>query len=167
MSHPWRPSVSECDARGGGGWAGPSLPSACACEPIRPPRRRVLSGGRALAVGIAAAVLFGAIWVGLAAARPSVTFHLAPVIVAAAVAVTHRLGTGRVASGAEVAVASASGAVIAGGALAVVSAAGLLDGPAFAPFDDPAAEALVGIAIGVAGGLVVELWPGRPAIDAE
>lgn len=127
----------------------------------------MLNSRRALAVGIGAGLLFGGIWIALAAARPGVTFHLAPIIVAAAVAVTHRLGTGRPAGSGEVSVAAAAGAAIGGGALAVLAAAGLLDGPAFAPFDDPVAESLVGIAIGVAAGLIVELWPARPAIDPE
>lgn len=107
-----------------------------------------------------AGVVFAAIWVLLAAVRPGVTFHLAPLIVAAAVPVTHRLTVGRSARPVEAAVGAVVGAGLAALTLAGLSVAGLLEGPALAPFDSVAAESLVAISLGVLAGLAVQLWPG-------
>ena len=126
----------------------------------------VLSPARALMVATLAGVAFSGIWIALAAARPSVTFHLAPIIVAAAPAVTYRLGTSRAGRPLDVAVTVGIGAGLACATLALLNGVGWLDGPAFAPFDDDVvAESLVAIAIGVVAALVVQLWPSRPAAD--
>ncbi len=107
-----------------------------------------------------AGLVFAAIWVLLAALRPGVTFHLAPLIVAATVPVTQRLTVGRPARPMEAAASAAVGAGLAALVLAGLEATGRLDGPALDPFEGVVAESLVAIAIGVVAGLVVQLWPG-------
>lgn len=95
------------------------------------------------------AILFALLWVAIVIARPTTTFHLAPLIVAMWPGVTESESR-------RAATLSAIGFVIAAGTTLALSAAGLLRGPTLLPWGGPAVESLLATAIGG----VIGLFPG-------
>jgi hypothetical protein len=97
------------------------------------------------------AAVFAAVWAIASAWRPGSTYHLAPVLVAAAVPTFTALERRSSASPGHMMRDGLTGVAIALVAALVLSAAGRLQGPSLLPFGGPAAEAVVGA---VAGGLI-------------
>ncbi len=114
-----------------------------------------------MAVAVGAGVGFAGLWIVLAAVRPGVTFHLAPIIVVAAVPVTHRIGSGRPAAPLAMAATVGLGAALGLATLALLEAAGGLQGPPLDLFSSVAIESLLGLAVGVVVGSSAEMWPAR------
>lgn len=115
------------------------------CDPERVTGRDHLIGA-ALTLAVIAA------WVGLAAWRPHVTFHLAPVFAGAAWPVGLRRGGALRIAPIDAARGALAGATIAVAASLVLWWAGLLDGPTL--WDDGPAlvETIPAVAIGAIGG---------------
>lgn len=108
---------------------------------------------RTLVVALAVGDLVALVWIGLAFARDGVTFHLAPLIVAAAPAAVLRLeGRPRRVEGI---VAVGAGVVTAVIAVVILSVTGRLDGPSWIPVGDATLEAAVGIVVGAGLALVI------------
>lgn len=101
---------------------------------------------------------FALLWVILAFARPSLTFHLAPFLVAAAPPVLLALDDAAHASRTQVVTATAIGAGLALVATAILASGGRLDGAGFGPFSSALSEALILIGAGAVVGLVVGWW---------
>lgn len=101
---------------------------------------------------------FALLWVILAFARPSLTFHLAPFLVTAAPPILLALDDGSGASRNQVAVVTSIGASLALAVTAVLAAAGRLDGAGLGPFSSALAEAIVLIGGGAVVGLAVGWW---------
>lgn len=102
--------------------------------------------------GLAAAVLAVAIWVALATANPSTTYHFAPALVAAAWPVGRRLRAGQALPPPVAMVTALGGAVLALAATALLAATGSLTGPALFGLPDAMTESLVGVTIGTVAG---------------
>ncbi|MEX0757229.1 MAG: hypothetical protein WD532_00755 [Acidimicrobiia bacterium] len=91
------------------------------------------------------AAAFSVLWIVAAVLTPDVTFHLAPVIVAAAPAFA---GRGRPILWGVV------GFVLASGISVALALSGFLDGPSLLPVGGPLLESIVGALVGaVVGGL--------------
>jgi len=101
---------------------------------------------------------FALLWVVLAFARPSLTFHLAPFLVAAAPPVLLALDDAARASRAQIVAATAIGAGLALVATVILASGGRLDGAGFGPFSSALAEALILIGAGAVVGLAVGWW---------
>lgn len=119
-----------------------------------------VAGNRPLFKAIGYSLGFALLWAVLAVVRPSTTFHLAPLLVAAAVPTVYRMQGGR--SRPVALRLAAAGVGIAVVITFVLGVAGLLDGPSLLPFGGAVDESLLGAAVGGALGLVVAGWP-RPA----
>ena len=105
---------------------------------------------------ILVAVAFAALWVVLAFSRDGVTYHLAPLLVAAVPAAGLGIeGAGTVRSLAAWAV---GGATIALAVTFLLVAVGKLDGPSLLPFGGAAAESVIFSIGGAAMGLAVGVW---------
>lgn len=96
-------------------------------------------------------LLFALLWVALAVARPSTTFHLAPLIAAAWPAVGEREPK-------RAAAMAVVGFLIAGAATLVLSVSGLLQGPSLLPWGGPALESVVTGGVGASVGVVPSLF---------
>ena len=112
---------------------------------------------RATLYGLGLALL----WLVLAFLRPSVTFHIAPLLVAASVPWMLVSEHGSAATTARRLTAVAIGALIGLIATGLLAAAGRLSGSSLLPEGGAAVESLVGIGIGVVIGLASLAW--RPA----
>lgn len=96
---------------------------------------------------IAGSLLFAALWIAVAAFRPTSTFHLAPLIVAAWPALRER--------GLERAIRNAlAGGLVAGVATASLWGTNLLQGPSLLPWGGPVFESFVAAAIGTVLGIL-------------
>jgi hypothetical protein len=95
------------------------------------------------------------LWVLVAAWRPQVTYHLAPLLIAAVppIAITINDPAGR--SRWTVVAAGSVGLIVGAGATAALSALGWLSGPSLLPTGGAAAEAIVFSFVGAVGGTVV------------
>lgn len=96
-------------------------------------------------------LLFVLLWVALAVARPSTTFHLAPLIVAGWPAIGER----------EPKLAAATavvGFMVAGAAALVLSITGMLQGPSLLPWGGPALESMVAAGVGASVGVLPSLF---------
>jgi hypothetical protein len=114
----------------------------------RPPRTVYLS------------VLLAAVWVVLAWVRPTTTWHVAPLLVAAAVGAGHRLaGPLSVPAGLGAAVSGLTNALVAALLLAI---AGKFDGPSLLPAGGPLIETVVASFVGAAAGMVIAVAGRRP-----
>lgn len=99
------------------------------------------------------------LWVGLASANPTITYHLAPVLVAVAVPVGSALN-GRLEPLTAVA-ATAIGLALTYGATAGLGVTDHLTGPSLLPSGGAVVEAIVFGAVGAVGGFVFAIWPRR------
>lgn len=99
------------------------------------------------------------LWVGLASANPTITYHLAPALVAIAVPVGAALN-GRLEPPAAVA-ASAIGLALTYGATVGLGVTDHLTGPSLLPSGGAVVEAFVFGAIGAVAGVVFAIWPRR------
>ncbi len=99
---------------------------------------------------------FAVLWVAVAAIRPNTTFHLAPLIVAAAAALGGREG--------RVRWAAAATAVAVAIALSM-SRLGLLEGPSLQPFDGALSEAITAAIVGGILAIVVSTGVGPDPVD--
>jgi len=98
--------------------------------------------------------LFAGLWIALAVAQPSTTFHLAPLIVAVWPGLSEREPR-------TAALLSTVGLLIAAAAALVLSAAGLFRGPSLLPWGGPALESMVAAGVGALLGLIPALVPER------
>lgn len=112
-----------------------------------------MTNRRTLAIALIAGDLIALAWIGIAFARDGVTFHLAPLIVTVVPAVVVRLDKRPTRT--EGTVAVLSGIVAAVIATVILAATGRLDGPSWLPVGDATFEAIVGIVIGAAIGIVI------------
>ncbi len=96
------------------------------------------------------------LWIGVALLRPGTTFHLAPLLVAAAPPLLLSLNERSAVDARTVTMVGATSAAMAAGTALIVAGIGAMEGPAFEPFPTPMIEALVltvaGAAIGVGFG---------------
>ena len=99
------------------------------------------------------------LWVGLASANPTITYHLAPALVAIAAPVGAALN-GRLKPPTAVA-ASAIGLVLTYGATVGLGVTDRLTGPSLLPSGGAVVEAFVFGAIGAVAGFVFAIWPRR------
>ena len=95
------------------------------------------------------------LWAVLAAARPTVTYHLAPLLVAAVPGFFARFDDSVGLDRASFVVLTAASTSIALAATGVLAVAGGLMGPSLLPFGGAALEGVVGIAIGAIIGLTL------------
>ncbi|MGB5168987.1 MAG: hypothetical protein WBN35_13000 [Acidimicrobiia bacterium] len=117
----------------------------------RPGLRRVLVWSVALA----------GLWVGVALIRPTSTFHLAPLLIAAAAPVLFTLDGDNRAEWATVLRLAAGGIALALAATFAVSVLGAMQGPPFEGFSGPLVEAVVLTAVGAAAGIGFAWWRQR------
>lgn len=103
-------------------------------------------------LGAGAAVVVAVAWVVLAWWRPTVTFHLAPVFVAAAWAVALRRGGALRVAPSDAARGAAGGALVAVAVTTLLGAADLLRGPTLWDSGPVLLEVVPAIAIGALGG---------------
>jgi len=101
---------------------------------------------------------FALLWVVLAFARPTLTFHLAPFLVTAAPPVLLALDDGAHATRTQIGAATAIGAGLALLVTVVLAAAGRLDGAGFGPFPSALTEAIALTGAGALVGLAVGWW---------
>lgn len=106
-------------------------------------------------------VALAGLWVIVASIRPTSTFHLAPLLIAAAPPVLSTLDGGNRTGWTAVRVHSIAGVALALAAAVVVSMLGSMRGPAFAGFSGPLAEALVFAVVGVVLGISFAWWRTR------
>jgi len=100
----------------------------------------------------------GLLWMFLAFRSPSTTFHLGPLLVAAAVAMSHRsTGSGPLSNPAALG-AAVSGLVNALVATGVLAFNDKLEGGSLLPFGDATVEAIVFSLIGAGAGFVIGTW---------
>lgn len=95
--------------------------------------------------------LFVFLWVVLAVARPSTTFHLAPLIVTAWPAVGEREPK-------RAAAMAVTGLLIAGATILVLSITGMLQGPSLLPWGGSALESVVAATAGAVIGVLPSLF---------
>jgi hypothetical protein len=112
------------------------------------PSSRVL---RAAFMTLGLAVL----WVVVALLRTGVTFHLAPLLVAAAFPVGMSYDADEPISAGGLAVASLAGLAAALVTTLILAALGEMTGPSLLPFGGAATEAVVFAAVGAIGGFVI------------
>jgi hypothetical protein len=118
-----------------------------------------LSSRRAVGYGLT----FVAVWIVLALLRPTVTYHLAPLIVAASVPWVFVAEHRESATVRDRMAATALGGVLSVGATALLAAIARLEGPSLLPSGGAAAESLVMSIAGVAIGLGALRWRRPPA----
>lgn len=116
--------------------------------PTRPDLRRALGWSVALA----------ALWVVVALIRPTSTFHLAPLLIAAAPPVLLTLDGDSRADWTTVFHVALGGMAFALTATFVVSVLGAMQGPPFEGFSGPLVEAVALTAIGAAVGVGFARW---------
>jgi hypothetical protein len=110
--------------------------------------------GRSAAWGGGLALL----WLVLALARPSLTFHLAPLLVAAAPPVLLTLDDRAGATRREIVLATVLGAAMALVTTGILTGLGRLEGPGLGPFPDALVESLAFVAIGALIGVSGGCW---------
>jgi hypothetical protein len=130
---------------------------------LTPVVEHTYTSDRTPVVAIRISLGFALLWALLAAVRPGTTFHLAPLLVAAAVPWVHRVQD-RPARPAAYRLA-AVGTGIAAGTSVLLAIAGRLDGPTLLPFGGALEESLVGAVIGGLAGLAVLAGPRRMRVD--
>lgn len=112
--------------------------------------------------GIARAAAWSAglavLWLLLALTRPSLVFHLGPLLVTAAAPVLLSLDESHHVSRTQIAIATAIGAALALLTTAILGVVGRLDAPGFGPFPDALVEALILVALGAVIGLAIGWW---------
>jgi hypothetical protein len=101
---------------------------------------------------------FALLWVVLAFARPTLTFHLAPFLVTAAPPVLLALDDGANASRGQVFATTTIGAGLALVVTAVLASAGRLDGAGLGPFSNALTEAIAFIGAGMVVGIGLGWW---------
>lgn len=106
-------------------------------------------------------VVLAGLWVLVAVARPATTFHLAPLLIAAAPPVLLVLDDRSSATQGAAARVALGAAAIAVVTTIAVAAAGAMDGPAFGAFDSPLTEAIIFTAIGGVFGFGFAWWRTR------
>lgn len=109
----------------------------------------------------AVTVGFAALWAVLALRSPTVTYHLAPLLVAAAWPLTHRLVLGEPARARVAAGTALAGLVLALATTGLLVAANALAGPDLAGGGNAFAETLVAVGVGAAVGALAAIWPPR------
>ncbi|MFQ5967811.1 MAG: hypothetical protein ACE5MI_09385 [Acidimicrobiia bacterium] len=112
--------------------------------------------------GIAYGAGLSVLWAVLALLRPTVTYHLAPVIVAAAVPWTFVAEHRRQATQQDRLIMVAVGLAVAAATTTLLAVAGLLDGPSLLPIGGAALESYAGALVGGLLGLGSLLWE-RPS----
>lgn len=107
---------------------------------------------------IVGSALFAVSWIALAVFRPTTTYHLAPLIVAAWPAVGERTMERAI-------TLSIVGFAVASATTGLLSVTGSLQGPSLLPWGGPALESLVSAAAGMVIGVVpaAVARPGAPA----
>ena len=100
-------------------------------------------------------------WVGVALIRPTSTFHLAPLLIAAAAPVLFTLDGDNRAEWATVLRLAAGGIALALAATFAVSVLGAMQGPPFEGFSGPLIEAVVLTAVGAGVGIGFVWWRQR------
>jgi hypothetical protein len=106
-------------------------------------------------------VVLAGLWVLVAVARPATTFHLAPLLIAAAPPNLLVLDDRSSATQGEVARVALGAAAIAVATTIAVAAAGAMDGPAFGAFGSPLNEAIIFAALGGVFGFGFAWWRKR------
>lgn len=106
-------------------------------------------------------IVLAGLWVLVAVARPATTFHLAPLLIAAAPPVLLVLDDRSSATHGSVARVALGAAAIAGVTTIAVAAAGAMDGPAFGAFGSPLTEAIIFVALGGMFGFGFAWWRTR------
>ncbi len=101
------------------------------------------------------------LWIGVAVLRPGTTFHLAPLLVAAAPPLLLTLNERITVDARTVTVVGASSAAMAIGTALVVAGVGAMEGPAYGPFPTPMIEALVLTAVGAVVGIGIGRFRSR------
>ena len=114
-------------------------------------------------VAIGISLGFALLWAVLAVVRPGTTFHLAPLLVAAAVPWVNRFEDPQDRPAAYLLAAVGTG--IAAGMSVLLAMAGRLDGPTLLPFGGALEESLVGAIAGGVAGLAVVAGPRRIRAD--
>lgn len=99
------------------------------------------------------------LWGFLAFANPTITYHLAPFLVAAAVPVGTALNEST--SSATSGIAAATGLALALAAAAVLGMTEHLTGPSLLPAGGAVVETVVFGGVGAIGGLAYAIWHGR------
>ncbi len=97
--------------------------------------------------------LFALIWILVAVARPTTTFHLAPAIVA--------LWPALAGEGGRKLIISASGSLVAALATLLLSATGMLQGPTLLPWGGPAVESVFAAGVGASLGFFISTGKAR------
>ena len=103
-------------------------------------------------------VALAGLWVVVALIRPTSTFHLAPLLIAAAPPVLFTLDGDNRADWATVLRLAAGGIALALAATFAVSVLGAMQGPPFEGFSGPLVEAVVLTAVGTAAGIGFAWW---------
>jgi hypothetical protein len=123
---------------------------------LSPEREAARNPGRFLYLSLG----LGLLWIFLAFQRPTTTFHLGPLLVAAAVAMSHRsTGSGPLSSPAALG-AAVSGLMNALIATAILAFNDRLEGGSLLPFGDATVEAIVFSLIGAGAGFLIGIWGG-------
>ncbi len=105
--------------------------------------------------GAATSAVLGVVWLVLAVLNPETTYHLAPLLVAAAWPVVFRLRAGPRPGMPGRVVAVAGGTAIAAVVAAVLSVLDALRGPTLTGTGDALTETAIAVAVGAVAGLVV------------
>ena len=98
------------------------------------------------------------LWLVISLARPSLTFHLAPLLVTAAPPVLLALDDRGPATRRQIVLATVVGAGLALLTTGILAGAGRLEGPGLGPFPDALVESLAFIGIGAVFGIGVGWW---------
>lgn len=123
---------------------------------MSPEREAARNPGRVLYLSLG----LGLLWIFLAFQRPTTTFHLGPLLVAAAVAMSHRsTGSGPLSNPAALG-AAVSGLMNALIATAILAFNDRLEGGSLLPFGDATVEAIVFSLIGAGAGFLIGIWGG-------
>jgi hypothetical protein len=123
----------------------PSRPDMIALFPTRPDLRRAIAWGVALA----------GLWLVVAPAQPTTTFHLAPLLVSAAPPILLVIDDQSTIDRRDATRAAIGGGAIALAATMTIAAIGGMQGPSFAALGSPPVEAVVFTFLGTAIGLGV------------
>lgn len=115
----------------------------------------------------AASAAMSVLWLLMATAHPTTTYHFAPFVAAAAWPVLRRLRVGARLSAVPAGVAVAGAAAFAVLTTMVLAVQGALHGPTLLDTHGAEIEALTGVALGAGAGTLVARWPTRPAGHAR